>query len=47
MTQETDSSDATLPSLLEKVKTSTDPVEIRSLVERIEKVVFHKQFENA
>lgn len=45
--QEADSSDATLLSLLEKVKASSDPAEIRGLVERIEKVVFHKQMKNA
>ncbi|MBE0657295.1 MAG: hypothetical protein IH602_06365 [Bryobacteraceae bacterium] len=44
---ETETSDAALLNLLDKVKSSTDPVEIRGLVDQIERVVFHKQMTDA
>jgi hypothetical protein len=45
--QVTDNSDKTLVSLLEQLKIATDPETIRRLSEDIERVVFHKQLENA
>ena len=42
-----DHSDQTLVRLLEKLKTTTDPEMIRQISEDIERVIFHKQFENA
>ena len=43
----TDYSDQVLKSLLEQLKTATDPETIRRLSEEIERTIFHKQFENA
>jgi hypothetical protein len=45
--QVTDNSDQTLLSLLEQLKTATDPVTVQRLSEDIERVVFHKQLGNA
>jgi hypothetical protein len=42
-----DTSDAALLDLLGKIKESNDPVEVRDLATRIEKVIFHKQHGNA
>lgn len=39
--------DATLITLLSRLKATVDPTEIRRLSNQIERVVFHKQFENA
>jgi hypothetical protein len=44
---ETETSDAVLLNLLDKAKSSSDPVEIRRLVDQIERVVFHKQMTDA
>lgn len=43
----TENSDQTLESLLEQLKTATDPKTVRRLSEDIERTIFHKQFENA
>ena len=40
-------SDEVLVALLERVKIATDSDEIRRLSDQIERVVFHRQFENA
>ena len=40
-------SDKALLNLLGRLKATVDPVEIRDLSEKIERVVFHKQFMNA
>jgi hypothetical protein len=45
--QATDNSDQTLLSLLERLKTATDPETVRRLSEDIERTIFHKQLENA
>jgi hypothetical protein len=42
-----DTSDDTLAALLERLKTTADPDEIRRLTDQIERVIFHKQFTNA
>jgi hypothetical protein len=42
-----DTSDRALITLLARLRVATDLSEIRLLSERIEHVVFHKQFENA
>jgi hypothetical protein len=42
-----DASDDALAILLNRLKTSVDPNEIRELSRQIEQVIFHKQFENA
>jgi hypothetical protein len=42
-----DSSDRTLALLLKRLRTATDLAEIRELSEKIERIVFHKQFDNA
>jgi hypothetical protein len=42
-----DTSDRALAALLERLRTTTDLAEIRQLSDKIERVVFHKQFENA
>jgi len=43
----TDNSDQTLAALLAQLKAATDPEAIRQLSADIERVIFHKQFENA
>jgi len=45
--QAVNTDDSTLISLLNRLKTTVDPIEIRKLSDQIERVVFHKQFENA
>jgi hypothetical protein len=40
-------SDKTLINLLNRLRATVDPIEIRKLSDRIERVVFHKQFTNA
>jgi len=42
-----DTSDRALRSLLKQIKTSDDPRQIKQLSDRLERVIFHKQFENA
>ena len=42
-----DTSDNALVKLLNRLKTTVDPNEIRQLSDQIERVVFHKQFINA
>jgi hypothetical protein len=42
-----DASDSALVKLLNRLKTTVDPKEIRQLSDQIERVVFHKQFTNA
>lgn len=42
-----DTSDHALTSLLMRLRTTSDLAEIRQLSERIEKIVFHKQFDIA
>jgi hypothetical protein len=42
-----DASDHALNILLDRLKTSIDPDEIRELSRQVEQVIFHKQFENA
>jgi hypothetical protein len=42
-----DNSDRALALLLKRLRTATDLAEIRELSERIERIVFHKQFDNA
>jgi len=42
-----DTSDKALLSLLNRLKATVDPAEIRELSDQIERVVFHKQFRNA
>jgi hypothetical protein len=42
-----DTSDMPLANLLERLRSASNPDEIRQLSEQIERVVFHKQFANA
>ena len=42
-----DTSDKALLNLLNRLKATVDPAEIRELSDQIERVVFHKQFRNA
>jgi hypothetical protein len=42
-----DTSDSALAALLKRLKATVDPDEIRRLCDQVERVVFHKQFENA
>ncbi len=42
-----DNPDRALRDLLKSLRASTDIAEIRALSEKIERVVFHKQFEDA
>ena len=42
-----DTSDQALVSLLKRIKASDDENEIRELTRQLERIVFHKQFENA
>ena len=41
-----DTSDHALAALLTRLRVATDLAEIRLLSEKIERVIFHKQFEN-
>ena len=45
--QGVDYSDAALESLLQELKSATDPEIVARLSRQIERVVFHKQLENA
>jgi hypothetical protein len=42
-----ETSDQALADLLKRLKATVDPEEIRQLSDRIERIVFHKQFANA
>jgi hypothetical protein len=42
-----DTSDEALAALLEQLKKTVDPLEIRQLSDRVEQIVFHKQLTNA
>jgi len=42
-----DTSDQALAALLNRLKATVDPPEIRHLSEQTERIVFHKQFTNA
>jgi len=43
----TETTDRALRELLNRLKSTVDPVEIRQLSEQIERIIFHKQFTNA
>ncbi len=43
----TDTSDSALLTLLDRIKTASDPQEIRELAAQIERIVFHKQMKDA
>lgn len=42
-----DTSDKALAAILKRLKETNDPTEIRELSGQLERVIFHKQFENA
>ncbi len=42
----TDTSDHAFLSLLKQYKATNDPSEMRKLSEQIERMIFHKQYEN-
>jgi hypothetical protein len=42
-----DNSDQALATLLDRLRASVDPAEIRQLSDQIERIVFHRQFANA
>jgi hypothetical protein len=42
-----DTSDRALMGLLKRLKQTNDDPEIRKLSDQLERVIFHKQFENA
>jgi hypothetical protein len=42
-----DTSDEALAVILKRLKETDDPIEIRELSGQLERVIFHKQFENA
>jgi hypothetical protein len=42
-----DTSDKALAVILKRLKETDDPAEIRELSDQLERVIFHKQFENA
>jgi hypothetical protein len=46
-TNPVDTSDKALVTLLNRLRATVDPTEIRELSDQIERVVFHKQFRNA
>ena len=46
-TNPVDTSDKALLNLLNRLKATVNPAEIRDLSDQIERVVFHKQFRNA
>jgi hypothetical protein len=45
--EQTNNSDQTLISLMDQLRTATDPETIRRLSQEIERVIFRKQLENA
>jgi hypothetical protein len=42
-----DNSDRAMLALLKRIRASDDPKEIRKLSDQLERVIFHRQFENA
>ncbi|MGA3188761.1 MAG: hypothetical protein ABSF22_16785 [Bryobacteraceae bacterium] len=42
-----DTSDQALTVILKRLKETDNPTEIRELTDQLERVIFHKQFENA
>jgi hypothetical protein len=42
-----DTSDEALAELLNRLKTTSDPVEVRRISDQLERIVFHKQFTSA
>ncbi len=42
-----DTSDQALAALLNRLKATVDPAEVRRLSDQIERIIFHKQFTNA
>jgi hypothetical protein len=42
-----DSSDEAALELLSRIEAATDPVEIKQLTDQLERVIFHKQFQDA
>ena len=42
-----DNSDQAVLSLLKRIKATDDPTEIRKLSDQLERVIFHKQYENS
>ena len=42
-----DTSDEAMAVILKRLKETDDPREIRELSSQLERVIFHKQFENA
>jgi hypothetical protein len=42
-----DTSDNAMLAILKRLKTTTNPTEVRQLSDQLERVIFHKQFENA
>jgi hypothetical protein len=45
--QKSDTSDQALVALLNRLRATVDPAEIRQLSDQIERIVFHKQITNA
>ncbi len=43
----TDTSDNAVLALLKRLKTANNPNEVRQLSDQLERVIFHKQYENA
>jgi hypothetical protein len=41
-----DTSDQAMLTLLEQIKVTTETAELRRLTDRLERLIFHKQFEN-
>jgi hypothetical protein len=42
-----DSSDEAVLELLSRIEAATDPVEIKQRTDQLERVIFHKQFQDA
>jgi len=42
-----DTSDSALADVLKRLKATADPGEIRRLTDRLQRIVFHKQYKNA
>jgi hypothetical protein len=47
ITTSIDTSDNAVLTLLKRLKASNDPNEVRQLSDQLERVIFHKQYENA
>jgi hypothetical protein len=43
----TDTSDRVVVALLKRLKAANDPNEVRKLSDQLERLIFHKQFQNA